>query len=243
MDDDRGALVLVHSPLVGPSTWLPTARALRRRGTDVCVPATTPPVRSEPPWWRAAAGDVVAAVDAELGPGRSVVLVGHSAAGPRLPAIGAALGASGHTVVAHVLVDAGMPYAGRRPADALPPDFVAHLDAMVGDDGLLPPWSQWWPPSVLEGLVPDDGLRAAIASECPPTPRGLYDEPVPVPDGWPAGVPSAYLSFTYEEDAVEAERRGWIVGRAEGHHLQPVVDPEGVADQLALLLGALGIAR
>ena len=75
----------------------------------------------------------------------------------------------------------------------------------------------------------------------PATPRALYDEPVPVPDRWPGAALCGYLSFTYEEDAAEAQRRGWIVGRAEGHHLQPAVDPEGVADQIALLLGALGV--
>ena len=241
MDGDRRALVLVHSPLVGPATWAPTARVLRARGETVCLPATTPPIDCDPPWWRVAAADVVDAVGDEVGPGPSLVLVGHSAAGPRIPAIGAALEEAGHVVVAHLLVDAGMPYADRRPADALPAEFVDHLATLVRPDGLLPPWPEWWPASLLEDLLPDAEQRAAIAAECPATPRALYDEPVPVPDRWPGTALCGYLSFTYEDDAAEAQRRGWIVGRAEGHHLQPAVDPDGVADQIALLLGALGV--
>jgi hypothetical protein len=239
MDGDRRTFVLVHSPLVGPSTWAPTAAVLRRRGATVCVPATTPPADCDPPWWRVAVADVVAAA-AELD-GGPLVLVGHSAAGPRIPAIGDGLDAAGHLVVAHLLVDAGMPYPDRRPAEALPAEFVALLDELAGPDGLLPPWPEWWPPGLLDELVPDAGVRAAVAAECPPTPRGLYDEPVPVPGGWPGSAPCGYLSFTYEDDAREAELRGWVVGRAEGHHLQPVVDPDGVADQILLLLGALGV--
>jgi hypothetical protein len=230
--------VLVHSPLVGPTTWEPTAVALRAAGVDAHVPALSAPVDVARPRWRAAADEVVAAV-ADVDRGRPLVVVGHSAAGPRLPVIGAALEASGHPVDAYVLVDAGMPHPDRVPAAALPADFVAHLDTLVRADGLLPPWPEWWPPQVLAGLVPDDGLRARVAEECSPTPRDLYDEPVPVPDGWPGPTPCGYLSFTYQDDAAEAERRGWVVVRAGGHHLRPTVDPDGVAALLRTLVDEL----
>ena len=230
--------VLVHSPLVGPATWEPTAAVLRTGGIDVRVPALTPPVDARRPRWRTAADDVVAAV-ADVDRASPLVLVGHSAAGPRVPVISRALAEAGHAVAAHVLVDAGMPYPGRVPAEALPPAFVDHLDALVRPDGLLPPWPEWWPPEVLAGLLPDDGGRAEVAAECAEVPRDLYDEPVPVPDGWPGTTPCGYLSFTYEDDAVEAERRGWTVVRSPGHHLQPVVDPDGVAARLRALVDQL----
>jgi hypothetical protein len=233
------ALVLVHSPLVGPTTWEPTAAALRAAGRDVRVPALTPPLEAARPRWRTAADEVVTAT-AEVAPDRPLVVVGHSAAGPRVPVIGHALTGAGHRVDAYVLVDAGMPYPDRVPAEALPPEFVAHLDALVQADGLLPPWPEWWPPEVLAGLVPDEGLRARVAAECRPTPRDLYDEPVPVLDGWPGSTPCGYLSFTYEDDAAEAERRGWAVVRADGHHLRPTVDPDGVASLLLALVDGLG---
>jgi hypothetical protein len=232
------ALVLVHSPLVGPTTWRPTADVLRAGGATVLVPDLTPPVDAARPWWRTAANEVVAAT-ADLPAERPLVAVGHSAAGPRVPAIARALEEAGHPVSAHVLVDAGMPHAGRVPAEALPPEFVAHLDALVRPDGLLPPWPDWWPPELLADLVPDAELRAAIAGECSPTPRDLYDEPVPVPDGWPGSTPCGYLSFTYEDDAVEAERRGWTVVRADGNHLRPAIDPDGVAALLHSLIDGL----
>src|SRR6478672_7913094 len=113
------AFVLVHSPLVGPTTWRPTADVLRAGGARVVVPALTPPVDAAPPWWRVAALEVVASV-ADLPDDQPLVVVGHSAAGPRVPAIAHRLAEAGHPVAAHVLVDAGMPYAGRVPADALP---------------------------------------------------------------------------------------------------------------------------
>jgi hypothetical protein len=232
------AVVLVHSPLVGPTTWEPTAAVLRAGGLDVRVPALTPPVEAGRPRWRTAADEVVAAV-ADLGPEQALVVVGHSAAGPRVPVIGRALAGAGHPVAAHVLVDAGMPYPGRLPAEALPPEFVDHLRTLVRADGLLPPWPEWWPPEVLAGLLPDDGLRARVAAECSPTPPDLYDEPVPVPEGWPGATPCGYLSFTYDDDAAEAERRAWTVVRAEGHHLRPTVDPDGVAALLLALVEEL----
>ena len=238
---DAAALVLVHSPLVGPATWRPTADVLRARGHHVCLPALTPAIEAARPWWRTAADEVVAAAAADLASDRPVVVAGHSAAGPRIPAIASALEGAGYAVVANLLVDAGMPFADRVPSAALPAEFVEHLDAIERSDGLLPPWPEWWPAELLEGIVPDAELRAEVVAECVPTPRALYDEPVPVPGRWPGAAPCAYLSFTYEDDAREAERRGWFVGRADGHHLQPVVDPQGVADQVLLLLGALGV--
>ena len=43
MSTEEGSplVVLVHSPLVGPTTWAPVARRLRARGHDVRVPVFT----------------------------------------------------------------------------------------------------------------------------------------------------------------------------------------------------------
>ena len=71
-------------------------------------------------------------------------------------------------------------------------------------------------------LLPDDGLRARVAAECSPTPPDLYDEPVPVPEGWPGATPCGYLSFTYDDDAAEAERHS--VDRRPSRGSPPAAD-------------------
>ncbi|MEJ7583503.1 MAG: hypothetical protein WKF43_05295 [Acidimicrobiales bacterium] len=242
------AVVLVHSPLAGPACWGPVAAELERRGLDAVVPGIDPPERTSPPWWPVAAGQVATALDqANRGDGPTgatsdeVVLVGHSGAGPRLPAIADRLLEPGWRTVAALFVDAGLPRPGVSPADTLPPDLRAHLEQLTDGDGMLPPWPQWWTAATVAALVPDPTVRARVLGECRPVPRALFDEQVPVPDEWPGRSACAYLSFTYEEEAAEADGRGWPVARMPGQHLHPVVEPGGVADALMLLLGALGI--
>lgn len=232
------AFVLVHSPLVGPATWRQVADELRRRGFEALVPARRAPLDTGRPYWAAAAGDVVA--DLHRSGDDEVVLVGHSGAGPWLPAIGEAVAAAGRRLTAVLFVDAGLPTAGPVSATLTGP-FLAQLEALTGPGGVLPPWPEWWPPETLATLVPDPVARAALVAECRPVPADLWDDPAPSPPGWPGSVPCGYLSFTYEDDASAAQERGWIVARMDGHHLQAIVDPAGVADALQLLLGALGV--
>jgi hypothetical protein len=52
---------------------------------------------------------------------------------------------------------------------------------------------------------------------------------------------TGYLSFGYEDEATEAERRGWVVARMDGLHLHPVVAPADVADALQILVAALDV--
>src|SRR4051812_33240486 len=91
-------LILVHSPLVGPSTWRPVAEALNGGG----FPARTPsllglsggPGPYAPRFAEAVVAKVetaVAAAVAEAGGRSEVILVGHSGAGAYLPAIAEAV--------------------------------------------------------------------------------------------------------------------------------------------------------
>jgi hypothetical protein len=45
-------LALLHAPLLGPSSWAPTAQELRGRGAKVIVPNVRDRERGEPPYWR-----------------------------------------------------------------------------------------------------------------------------------------------------------------------------------------------
>jgi hypothetical protein len=236
-------VVLVHSPLVGPATLAPVAAALRSLGHRATVRALTPPLHAPRPWWRSAAAQVVAAVaaddpdrdgadtadgvDRSVTAGGPVVLVGHSGAGLALPAIGAALGVAGRPVAVTCFVDALLPADGRRPLDGAPPAFAA-LVADLAVDGLLPPWSQWFGDEAMAAAVPDPAARAAVVEELVPVPTTYFDDPVPVPAGWPAGG-CAYLSFTYEPELAEARALGWPTAVLDGGHLHTVVDPSAVA--------------
>jgi hypothetical protein len=85
----RGAVrdpvfVLVHSPLVGPTTWSQVARELEQREREAVVPSLLGIARAEAPQWRHAPEAVRAATASTPGP---IVLVGHSGAGPLLPTI------------------------------------------------------------------------------------------------------------------------------------------------------------
>ena len=64
-----------------------------------------------------------------------------------------------------------------------------------------------------------------------------YEQTIPVPSGWDRR-PCAYLWFgpPYDEPAVQAGQRGWIVEHLGGAHLHMVIDPAAVADRIGRLI-------
>ncbi len=225
--------LLVHSPLLGPSSWAATAAVLRGRGHAVATPDLRAAVTGAPPRVPAVLAAAVAGT-ADL-PG-TVAVVGHSGAGAFLPAIGAALG---DRCGALVFVDAVVP--PRDGAHETPARLRVLLDEQTVD-GMLRPWLDWWPEPTVRELLPDPGDRDLLSAELPRVPRALYDEPVPVPAGW-ADQPSAYLrlSAAYDREAEEAVARGWLRGELDLDHLAIHTRPGAVADALtsmvAIVLG------
>jgi SAM-dependent methyltransferase len=219
------AVVLLHSPLVGPGTWTGVATELHAAGYTTLVPDLR------------GAHDVrclAAAVARELPAGvDEIVLIGHSGVGPLMPAIAERL----RGVVSLVYVDAGLPRPGVSWVDAAPAELVAHLRSTVDANGLVPPWHEWWPAGTIEEILPDEAQRAAFIAEVPRLPWSFFSEPFPVPQ-W-TGV-SSYLLLSEGYDA-EAD---WM--RAVGHpvvelaldHLAPLTRPAEVAAGLRELLDA-----
>lgn len=195
----RVTYLLVPSPLLGPAAWAPVAEILEARVVEV---------------------DAVA----EAAAGRSdVVLVVHSNAGLYAPSLAARIGAQ-----ATVYVDAAL--AGDGPDTALaPPRFLEFLTGLADDDGLLPPWTQWWEEGI-DDLFPDAATRAAVEAEQPRLPLSYFTSRVPVPAGW-ADRPSAYLAFgdTYAEEIAFAHAHGWPVTGIPGRHLHQLIAPAEVA--------------
>ena len=101
--------VLVHSPLVGPFTWEPVAEHLRKQGHQVLVPDLLEGETKPALYWEQHAQAVQQALK-PIPEEQPLALVGHSGAGPLLPAISMI---SGHPSAAYLFVDASLPHGGR----------------------------------------------------------------------------------------------------------------------------------
>ena len=227
--------VLVHSPLVGPTTWLPVAGELVRRGARGCCLVAAPVAAAPAPQWRHVPEVVRPATAESAAP---VVLVGHSGAGLLLlPAVGAALTVE---VAALVFVDSFLPSANGSVRLA-PPGLMDQLRALASD-GVLPPWWSWFGEDAMRELVPDDSLRAALEEEMPRLPLAYFEASVPLPGGWRVR-PCAYLlcsDESYAESAAQAREQGWPVAELPGAgHLAMASDPIAVTDALLDLERAL----
>jgi hypothetical protein len=213
-----GSIVLASSPAVGPFALERLAGALRSRAVIVDTPRAEPDVDD----YIAAAAEVAMTPD---------LLVGYSAGGPRLFAVAERLAPK-----AIVFMDAGLPRDGVAP-DSEPAMAVLLARLPVDDEGLLPPWTDWWPPEIVDRLCPDRALWNRVVAECPRLPRAMYSQPIPAPvfDG-----PCGLLAFgaAYADAIADAMARGWPTRVLDGFtHLAPLVAPELVADEL-LALGA-----
>jgi hypothetical protein len=215
-------LLLVPSPLLGPSSWEPVAEWLTSRGLPARVVGTTG-VRSP--------GELVAAVAAAAGV-RPVVLVPHSNAGLAVPALGALV-----DLRATVFVDAALAPDSGTTAMA-PEDLAARLRELSDDRGVLPPWTDWW--DDLTGVFPDEAAQERVAAGQPRLPLSYFADRLPVPAGW-AERPCGYLAFgeTYAEETAFARTHGWPVTVLPGRHLHQLHDPGAVGDAVLALLDRL----
>lgn len=224
--------VLVHSPLVGPGTWVPVARDLERRGHQALVPSLLAVADAPPRQWQ---HDVENVCDRIATLSEPIILVGHSGAGLLLPVIA---DAAAPPVSGLIFVDSGLPArVGQTPL--VPPPFLDHLRTLAVD-GILPPWSAWWGDDAMRDLVPDDALRTALEREMPSLPLAYFEQSIPSPFHWDH-TRCAYLllSDAYKRAAAEARKRGWPVEKVTGaQHLHTVVAPTVVSAALIRLAGA-----
>ena len=208
--------LLVPSPLLGPATWAPVATCLHAQGHGALI----------------ATVDDVVAVAAGLG---SLVLVPHSNAGYRASFLSEQLG-----TVPTVYVDAALPPTDASETTLAPPAFLDFLSGLADEDGLLPPWTNWW--DDLGDLFPDEATRLAVEPEQPRVSLDYFRQRVPVALDW-ATKPCAYVAFgsTYADETERARELGWPVTLLEGEHLHQLHDPSGVADAIAGSAAALGV--
>ena len=216
-------LVLLHSPLLGPSSWQAAAAALRALGQEVETPAW-PSLNSLHDGYYA---PMAAHVAEQIGPGGPPpILVAHSGAGALLPSVAQAL----PMIRGAIFVDALLPHPGRSWFDTVPDNLRASLRSGV-QAGLLPSWHDWWPPGALERLVPDAAARRALVDELEPIPAAYFEAVAP-PGEAPQSSAYLKLSDAYEEEAHLANRLGWPLVRLPLQHLAPISHPSAVAQAL-----------
>lgn len=211
-------MLLIHSPLVGPSSWSTLAPIAAASGLAVATPDLTGVAAAEPPHWQ---WFVDAAVRSARDLDGAIIVAGHSGAGVMLPTIAAALGDRCTTTV---FIDA-----------IVPPTSGAHRTSVQLDqlldrhtiDGVLAPWLDWWPNATVAELLPSPEQRATVLADMPRLPRSFYDEAVPVPDDW-SSRPNAYIqtSAAYDADRRAAAERGWPTTIVDSTHLGILTEPE-----------------
>jgi len=222
--------VLVHSPFLGPASLRPLADALAGLGHPAVLLDLRPSVVA-PPVHQVLVGVFADAIgDAAVsGP---IVLIGHSGAGPLLPAFADALD---EAVTGLVFVDAGLPTPGRSWRDTVPTSLYTELRDR-SRDGLLPHWHLWFPDDPLLSLNP--ALRAEIAEEAPEVPLAFLKEARPDVE-WPGPAGYVRLSPAYDPDLDAARTLGWPTVSLDTHHLAPMTNPTPVADAILRVMATM----
>lgn len=228
--------VLVHSPFLGPASLRPLAEALAALGHPAVLPDLRPSVVAPPVHQRLIGG--FADTMAEAAVAGPLALVGHSGAGPLLPAFAEELSDSGVAVLGLVHLDAGLPTPGLSWRDTAPPELYARLRALA-PGGQLPRWPRWFDHDPLPELVADPVLRAEIAEEAQEVPLAFLKEARPSVE-WSG--PSGYvaLSDAYPGELSAARERGWPVRVLRAHHLAAATDPGPVAEAVLAVLAEMG---
>lgn len=210
---------LLHSPVVGPTTWKWVSEELRGLGHEVEILVISPAATFR--GWEEVVEEVVAQVTGE----DDAIFVAHSGAGPLLPTI---VDRSKARSSSMVFVDAGLP-ATATDTPLMPEAFLKQLST-IAEDGLLPPWSEWFGPGVMAALIPDSNKRELIEIELPRIPLSYFYGSVPPVRKWAADRNGyVLLSDGYLDDAEEARRRGWPVVQLLGEHLDLITKAPEVA--------------
>lgn len=224
------AFALIPSPLVGSATWVLVAQELARRGHLAFI--ANPLDDAAPggkPFWQQHVESVAGYVNA-ANAAKRCWLVGHSGAGPLLPAIAARLI---RPPAGMIFADAGIGRDGCSRLDLMRVEGANWVDAFEEElhlGGAFPMWTD----ADLASQIPSPDLRQQILAELRPRRLNYFTEKIDVPD---RHLACGYLQFSpaYAHDAREAERRGWQVVQLNGGHFHMLADAPAVAQALLAL--------
>jgi hypothetical protein len=205
---------MLPSPLVTPAVVRPLASALAGRGHQVVVAEGG---GADPT--QVLAGFVMAADGAD-------VVIPHSNAGRFAPAVADRVGAK------LVCLDSLLPGGESDPA------WTKFLRSHEQDDGMLAPWSTWWPREEIQAAVGEHW--DLLSTHEPRVPLRLLIEEPPAPQDW-LSRRSGYVAFGdgYAEQASLVEASGWEVRRLAGEHLHLLTAPGEVAETVLEVIECL----
>ncbi|MCR9239939.1 MAG: alpha/beta hydrolase [Rhodobiaceae bacterium] len=212
--------VLIHSPLVGPSSLVPTADALSALGFATYVPTPNAPA-SHTRWceWPLRLLDTLPELE-------DPILVGHSAGGFLAAFLAGTLNAK-----SFICLDAMMP-PERGVTPPVEPAFLKFVRSLPITDGLLPIWTDWWEGDLLAEAPISPGLKTTFLAELPRLPLAWFDDSFEMPDWSCAKRGFIQTSPAFHDEAKRAEERGWPVIRLTGTHLHPALAPKETAAAL-----------
>lgn len=225
-------VVLLHWPILGPTSLRALAAELERRGH----PARVPDLHAHRDHLESARAGL-----ADLDPAQPLLLVTHSGAIHLLPSLRRM---TLNPVTGYVVMDGSLPENGLSRLD-----LTVHQDPQVGirtrekldADGATPLLDAF----AYAELVPDPDLRRAMMAEHQAQGRPYWEDPITVPEGWPE-APAAYISSSpgYVVFADLAQKSGWTVRKLEGGtQFDPILRPGAVADTIVELEGVLAAKR
>ncbi len=214
------SFVLIHSPLVGPSSLQPTADVLTNRGFAVHVPTPmAPPGTTSWQDWPQRLLDVLPDL-------KRPILVGHSAGGLIAARLASALNAS-----AFICLDAMMP-PETGPVPPVESEFLTFVQTLPLQDGLLPVWTDWWEADLLGAVPISPELKETFQAELPRLSLDWFEDCFDMPD-WSASARGyVQTSPVFDDEAHRAWARRWPVISLNGTHLHPMIAPEETATAL-----------
>ena len=229
---ERPDLVLVTGPMVGASSWAPTAERLRASGWRVHVPDILRANGALPPW-HALSTHYAKLVTLDSPP----ILVGHSMATVVVADLARYTAACGL-----IMVDGEIPPA-RGPVPPGSELLRAFVRGLAGDDGWLPRWSDWWRGHPRRSFTGIDELtcdaNALFENDQPRVPAAWFDDAIDL-ESW-THIPAGYIQTSKfcDHAAAAAEAQGWPSLRLQGTHLHPTLQPDEMARSIAVVAGKL----
>ena len=187
--------VLIHNPLFGPSTWMPTAQALAKRGHNIALPALGPALSGPGPYY-SKLGQTIADTARSMNDG--VFLVAHGAGGTLVAAAAAACAAP---VLGVIFVAASMPHPSRSWFAGAPNEIKDQFNALA-TNGRLPANNKMYPgqDEHLRKQVGDPAAYALLVTELVEIPLAYFEEIAP-PNDPIKKVPIGYIQLSAADQA------------------------------------------
>lgn len=216
--------VLIHSPLVGNYTWQPVATLLREQGHTAIVPDLQDQPDDQRPYWQQEVENLEIIVD-------EPIIIGHSAAGALLPAIGQKLNAQ-----ALVFVDAVLLFEPLTRLELLhreDKEFGTNFEKHLKSGGKFPEWTV----EQLQSLIPDDEICQQLVADLRPRGLDFFTEKIEIPPNWEQ-TRTGYiqLSDSYHSYAQQARDHQWHVTQQSSHHFMMLTHPIKVTQLLTDLV-------